>query len=107
MPYAAPKVCNRCRQPFTGKRCPCRPAWEGSKPRASRGRRGQKLRAAKLSVNPICEHCHQRPATVVDHIIPLAEGGDEWAWENKSSLCKPCHDAKTAKEARRGKTRPR
>jgi 5-methylcytosine-specific restriction enzyme A len=43
----------------------------------------------------------------VDHIIPLAEGGSEWAWENLQSLCKAHHDEKTMEEAQRGKTRQR
>ncbi|WP_156662752.1 HNH endonuclease signature motif containing protein [Mycobacterium sp. 1274761.0] len=108
MPSAAPRICARCRKAFTGRRCPCRPAWEGTKPRASRGARGQRLRAAKLNANPRCQWpgC-RRPAVTVDHIVPLAEGGDEWAWENLQSLCHPCHDRKTRAEAQRGKTRLR
>lgn len=38
------------------------------------------LRAAKLSVQPLCEACLRRevvePATVVDHIIAISKGGD-------------------------------
>ncbi len=39
------------------------------------------------------------PATVVDHIKPH-EGNPEMFWEedNVQSLCKPCHDSKTARE---------
>jgi 5-methylcytosine-specific restriction protein A len=39
------------------------------------------------------------PAAVVDHITP--HGGDEalfWDRDNWQPLCKPCHDAKTARE---------
>jgi 5-methylcytosine-specific restriction protein A len=38
-------------------------------------------------------------ASVVDHIVP--HRGDErlmWSESNWQSLCKPCHDAKTARE---------
>ena len=36
---------------------------------------------------------------VVDHRIPLWNGGSDED-ENKQLLCHPCHDAKTAEEAR-------
>ncbi|OIN81651.1 HNH endonuclease [Mycobacterium malmoense] len=47
----------------------------------------QQLRADKLTTNPICEwpSC-RRPATDVDHIIPLAEGGSRYDWHNLQSL---------------------
>jgi 5-methylcytosine-specific restriction protein A len=40
-------------------------------------------------------------ATVVDHIVP--HRGDQrlfWDEANWAALCKPCHDAKTAREGR-------
>jgi 5-methylcytosine-specific restriction protein A len=43
------------------------------------------------------------PATVVDHVVP--HRGDPalfWDERNWQSLCKPCHDAKTAREGRWG-----
>lgn len=47
---------------------------------------------------------HITPATVVDHIIPH-EGNLELFWDenNIQSLCKSCHDRKTAGEGRWGK----
>lgn len=58
--------------------------------------------------HPHCEHpgC-PRAMHQVDHIIPLAEGGDRYAWSNYQSLCKPHHDQKTTQDALRGKTRAR
>jgi 5-methylcytosine-specific restriction protein A len=43
------------------------------------------------------------PATTVDHIEP--HRGDQhlfWGEANWAALCKPCHDAKTAREGRWG-----
>jgi 5-methylcytosine-specific restriction endonuclease McrA len=50
--------------------------------------------------------CH-RVMHTVDHIVPLAEGGDRHDWENYQSLCKPHHDQKTHADSMRGKTRAR
>ena len=102
-------VCARCHRPAPkGGRCACLPAWEGSAQRATRGRRWQQLRAAKLRANPVCEHpgC-RRVAVIVDHVVPLGEGGAEYEWSNLASLCRPHHDEKTNAEALRGKTRAR
>ena len=61
------------------------------------------LRPAQLLREPFCRACAQQGvrtrATVVDHIVP--HRGD---WEkfidpaNHQSLCKSCHDRKTARE---------
>jgi 5-methylcytosine-specific restriction endonuclease McrA len=60
------------------------------------------------ATHPYCEHqgCH-RLMYQVDHIVPLAEGGDRYDWDNYQSLCKQHHDQKTARDAQRGKTRAR
>ena len=56
-----------------------------------------------LKRNPVCVECERShfvaPATVVDHITP--HRGDPalcWDRENWQSLCKICHDRKTATE---------
>ncbi|WP_278244315.1 HNH endonuclease [Caldisalinibacter kiritimatiensis] len=56
-----------------------------------------------LVKQPLCVECEKNgeltPATVVDHIVP--HHGDEalfWNEDNLQSLCKLCHDRKTAKE---------
>lgn len=63
---------------------------------------------AYRAAHPYCEHpgCH-RLTHQVDHIVPLAEGGDRYDWDNYQSLCKPHHDQKTTADALRGKTRAR
>ena len=61
------------------------------------------LRSSQLLAEPWCRACARRGvrtrATVVDHIVP--HRGD-WAKftdrGNLQSLCKPCHDRKTALE---------
>ena len=49
---------------------------------------------------PICAHCGQRVAQVLDHIVPLADGGTDTP-ENRQGLCVECHTVKTAAENRR------
>jgi len=69
--------------------------------------RWQRLRKRHLLKHPLCVECERRgrftPATVVDHIIPH-EGRLELFWDenNIQSLCKSCHDRKTAGEGRWG-----
>lgn len=76
-------------------------------PRPAPSRRGygrdwQRCRLAKLADDTFCEHCLSRglyvAATEVDHIRPLASGGEHYERENLQSLCKPCHSRKTAAE---------
>ncbi|MGV0627196.1 HNH endonuclease [Mycolicibacter minnesotensis] len=58
--------------------------------------------------HPICEwpDC-PRLTDHVDHVVPLAEGGDRYDHANMQSLCKPHHVQKTTADALRGKRRPR
>jgi len=65
--------------------------------------RWNKARIEHLDEHPLCADCAKRdyitPATVVDHIVP--HKGNEvlfWDQSNWQSLCKPCHDRKTATE---------
>ncbi|MFI5802963.1 HNH endonuclease [Streptomyces sp. NPDC051561] len=44
-----------------------------------------------------CVACGSREALEVDHIIPIAKGG-EWSLENAQTLCQPCHRSKTLKD---------
>ena len=54
----------------------------------------------------LCQVCLQagkyRPAKAVDHIVPKFEGGSDDD-DNLQSICKVCHDIKTADEARRAR----
>lgn len=62
-----------------------------------------KQRLLFLDEHPLCVECRRKgyvmPATVVDHIVP--HKGDKvlfWDKNNWQSLCKSCHDRKTATE---------
>jgi 5-methylcytosine-specific restriction protein A len=52
--------------------------------------------------HPLCVQCGAEGrvvvATVVDHIVPTAQGGDFWAGTNHQSLCDAHHRAKSAAE---------
>lgn len=60
----------------------------------------QTLRLAKLTDQPLCEHCSKRgrlvPANVVDHIVAISKGGAAFPSLDKlASLCTRCHNEKT------------
>jgi 5-methylcytosine-specific restriction enzyme A len=61
----------------------------------------QQVRKQQLQIEPLCEACcpHRLvPATHVDHIRPMAKGGDALSLGNLQSLCAPCHSAKTSRD---------
>ena len=59
--------------------------------------RWRRVREIILSKRPLCE-CG-RPATIVDHIIPIRWGGEIWDRDNLASMCQSCHNKKSAKES--------
>lgn len=78
-------------------------ARRGSSSERGYGAAWAKSRAGHLRNNPLCVKCQHdgrlTAASVVDHIVP--HRGDKqlfWDRSNWQSLCKPCHDAKTARE---------
>lgn len=70
---------------------------EGKRVRGSAGVAMRKRRLARTK--GLCEHCLKvgktRLATIVNHIKPLAHGGQD-VDENTENLCKPCDDVATA-----------
>ena len=70
--------------------------------------RWAKYSRARLSKYPLCADCLEKGRTtaadVTDHIIPH-KGSRHLFWKkgNHQSLCKPCHDKKTATEGAFGK----
>ncbi len=58
----------------------------------------RKVRNAYINAHPLCEEHKRRGvpvlAVMVDHIVPLSEGGDRLSFENLQSLCNDCHEAK-------------
>ena len=61
-----------------------------------------KLRNRYIQANPLCELCDRAGKTevgmVVDHIRPLAQGGERLNAENLQTLCLSCHARKTKAE---------
>ncbi len=116
MPWAAPRPCQRpgCGAlTKAGRYClkhaktepRRREAERGSSSKRGYGRRWRRERLAYLAANTLCVRCmaagRVTAATVVDHI--KAHRGDKrlfWDQVNWQSLCKPCHDRKTATEDR-------
>jgi 5-methylcytosine-specific restriction protein A len=67
-----------------------------------RGRAGQRQRQRRLErSNGLCERClddgRVTVATVVDHVVPLARGGED-VDDNTRNLCDPCHEKATAEQ---------
>jgi 5-methylcytosine-specific restriction endonuclease McrA len=60
----------------------------------------QRVRAVQLRREPLCALCLllgiARPAEHVDHIVPLANAGAVFDFENLRSLCASCHSRITA-----------
>ena len=69
----------------------------------TRGRKWMTIRARWMREHPLCCRCeargYARPATQLDHIVPLIDGGKDDE-SNYQSLCAHCHDEKTAAEAK-------
>lgn len=49
-----------------------------------------------LKQEPVCRMCKDALATMVDHILPIRDGGDRLAYSNLQPLCVKCHARKTA-----------
>lgn len=105
----APKYCSfqGCTELVVGKsRCPEHSGWKTSPRTASSGRtntahwKQQRAKALQRD-NHQCQIRGPRctvTATQVDHILPVHLGGTD-DLSNLASVCKPDHDAKTAREA--------
>lgn len=46
----------------------------------------------------MCVECGD-PSQVVDHIVPINQGGDPWSVDNMQAMCHACHNRKSGKEA--------
>ena len=57
----------------------------------------RKLRKTYISEHPFCVKCG-RFAKIIDHIVPIKQGGEKLNKENLQSLCLACHNEKTSKE---------
>jgi 5-methylcytosine-specific restriction protein A len=61
--------------------------------------RWRQFSAVYLARNPLCVACHHKgrttPASCVDHVKALEQGGEKYDEGNLQALCHPCHSAKT------------
>jgi len=69
----------------------------------------RKYRRAFIDNNPLCVVCDGSGlfvvGTVVDHIVPINEGGSKWDIANLQTLCDSCHAIKSGREAHTGRKR--
>lgn len=66
----------------------------------------QRFRARHLRLHPRCVDCG-RPASEVDHVRPLSEGGARLDHANAASRCGACHGDKTKRDHARRLARQR
>lgn len=72
-----------------------------SRHRRGYGREHVRLRAILLAQEPLCRMCkaknppRARPATIADHVTPIAQGGAIHDLNNMQPVCADCHDEKT------------
>ena len=63
------------------------------------------LRKEVLTAEPLCRICREHgrltPATIVDHIMPIRQGGDKMDRSNLQPLCARCHERKSIEEGSR------
>ena len=57
----------------------------------------KKIRKQVLMQEPFCRICGY-PAQMVDHIVPISQGGSKTDYSNLQPLCQSCHNKKTANE---------
>ena len=61
----------------------------------------ERIREDKLYANPLCEVCYKlgltNGAVEIDHIVPVSLGGNNDI-ANLQSICRECHEKKTARE---------
>lgn len=65
----------------------------------------RKVSALQRKEEPLCRECLRvgvlTPATLVDHIVPIKDGGARLDSANLQSLCDACHSRKSASEGSR------
>lgn len=70
------------------------------------GREWRKFRLLYLADNPLCVLCKElnriTPATVIDHIKPMSQGGAKFDPDNLRAVCKTCHDSACQSFNRKG-----
>lgn len=90
-----PWIKNNTPPPQTGRRNPNSEFYNSTKWRRTRG--------AYIKKNPLCVVCQAagiiKQAEVVDHKIPINEGGEKYKWSNLQSMCHTHHNQKSGRES--------
>ena len=97
-----------CGKLVDGGRCDCgrkkdrEPDFRVSAAKRGYDRQWRKVRRIVLEREPLCRFCYEKgevvPATEVDHIKPISQGGARLDPDNLRSLCKSCHSSHTARQ---------
>lgn len=70
-----------------------------------RTKQWQDIRRIKLNNSPFCEECMKNGKVVlgkiVDHIVPIKQGGAPYDLSNLQTLCWSCHSRKSIEEGSR------
>jgi 5-methylcytosine-specific restriction protein A len=71
-----------------------------------RGQAWRKYAKSYLAQHPLCVACKAEgrigAASLVDHIVPTAQGGSFWAGTNHQAMCDHHHRVKSAREVFHG-----
>jgi 5-methylcytosine-specific restriction protein A len=100
--------CKRHRRPKAKRRFDYKrdQATRGTAAQRGYDRRWRKLRDDYASTHPYCESPEHQgkyvPMKVVDHCVPIRQGGPRLSRQNLQSLCGKCHAKKTGKERAHG-----
>lgn len=104
MIFSMAKGINKITRPWVKERKPFEREKGNSEFYNSRAWR--KARKNYLNMNPLCVECEKKGlvvvATVVDHKVPINQGGEQLDESNFQSMCASCHNSKSAREASRG-----
>ena len=118
MPTRAPRVCQHCRKTFTTKVCEsCKKKKNNQYKKNIRAnplttdsfyscKTWRAVRATHLRSEPLCRACSSKGLTVianiVDHIMPIKQGGEKYDSSNLQSLCTSCHNRKSVLDGSKG-----
>jgi 5-methylcytosine-specific restriction protein A len=75
-------------------------------PASARGydRTWRRLRLMMLREHPLCTRCG-RAASLIDHVMPIEDGGARLDPANLQALCRDCHARKTHEDMQRRKAK--
>ena len=93
-----PNIPKGKRKPWIAKRKSTFKGNDGPDAAFYNSRTWRTLRKYVLMGEPLCRDCG-KPATVVDHIRPISDGGARLDIENLQPLCFKCHNRKSARES--------